>query len=505
MAMSLAQYFHDRTKYDPDTLEAKAKPLDWSRKPPSFKEFRTGETIDLKPYLREAVDVVTEGAIAQQWARLSKFLYCSYGLTARVDSWEGEPVFLRAAPSAGGLYPAEIYLVSAGTPVLRPGLFGYQPRTHSLVHYWSGDPWPRLLAACGEHPALRVTRVAIVVTAVFERSAWRYQDRAYRRVGLDTGHLLGNLDLAATLSDFRTCHWAGFADKALNEVLFVDGEEEAALVAIALLDRQTNPPQTVAGYPTAWPSLGVASYPRLAEGHLLTYLHHASCLDHPPRWDAEVVLPPAADKYNFPFCQRVPMATAPLDWGPHGQELESTLLRRRSTRAFRSEAMDLSELQALLHFTYQPESYGEAGLNPHPDFFARESVSTFLAVTRVTGLEQGCYYYAPQANELRQIRFSGFEQELHFLCLGQELGRDAAVVIFHTANLEAAIAHWGERAYRYLHLDAGHLGQRLNLAAIRLGLGVSGIAGFFDDAVNEVLGIPATEAVLYITVVGQPR
>jgi SagB-type dehydrogenase family enzyme len=324
-------------------------------------------------------------------------------------------------------------------------------------------------------------------------------------VGLDTGHLLGNLDLAATLSDFRTCHWAGFADKALNEVLFVDGEEEAALVAIALLDRQTNPPQTVAGYPTAWPSLGVASYPRLAEGHLLTYLHHASCLDHPPRWDAEVVLPPAADKYNFPFCQRVPMATAPLDWGPHGQELESTLLRRRSTRAFRSEAMDLSELQALLHFTYQPESYGEAGLNPHPDFFARESVSTFLAVTRVTGLEQGCYYYAPQANELRQIRFSGFEQELHFLCLGQELGRDAAVVIFHTANLEAAIAHWGERAYRYLHLDAGHLGQRLNLAAIRLGLGVSGIAGFFDDAVNEVLGIPATEAVLYITVVGQPR
>ncbi|NJO94245.1 MAG: SagB/ThcOx family dehydrogenase, partial [Hydrococcus sp. RM1_1_31] len=53
--------------------------------------------------------------------------------------------------------------------------------------------------------------------------------------------------------------------------------------------------------------------------------------------------------------------------------------------------------------------------------------------------------------------------------------------------------------YRYLHMDAGHLGQRLNLAAIYLNLGASGIGGFFDDQVNEVLGIPEDEAVIYIT------
>jgi nitroreductase len=54
-------------------------------------------------------------------------------------------------------------------------------------------------------------------------------------------------------------------------------------------------------------------------------------------------------------------------------------------------------------------------------------------------------------------------------------------------------------------LDAGHLGQRLNLAAIYLTLGVSGIGGFFDQQVNEVLGIPPDEAVLYITTLGRPR
>jgi SagB-type dehydrogenase family enzyme len=106
---------------------------------------------------------------------------------------------------------------------------------------------------------------------------------------------------------------------------------------------------------------------------------------------------------------------------------------------------------------------------------------------------------------LRQVRFKNFRREVHFLCLGQELGRDAGAVLFHTADLNMGITQYGDRVYRYLHLDAGHLGQRLNLAAIGLNLGVSGIGGFFDDQVNEVLGIPEDEAVLYITTLGKPR
>ena len=55
-----------------------------------------------------------------------------------------------------------------------------------------------------------------------------------------------------------------------------------------------------------------------------------------------------------------------------------------------------------------------------------------------------------------------------------------------------------------MHLDAGQLGQRLNVAAIALGLGASGIGGFYDDEVNEALGIPEEEAVVYITTLGRP-
>ncbi|PSB08388.1 SagB-type dehydrogenase domain-containing protein, partial [filamentous cyanobacterium CCP2] len=195
----------------------------------------------------------------------------------------------------------------------------------------------------------------------------------------------------------------------------------------------------------------------------------------------------------------------PIAWGEQLELLEKTILKRRSTRAYSGENLSRDELNALIDFTYHPQNYIDQGLDRTPDYFDLNLIETFVAVSGVDGLEEGCYYYAPKANELRQMRFKNFRRQLHRLCLGQNLGRDAAAVLFHTADLVKAVAKYGDRAYRYLHMDAGHLGQRLNLAAIRLGLGVSGIGGFFDDEVNEVLGIPADEAVLYITTLGRPK
>ncbi len=72
----------------------------------------------------------------------------------------------------------------------------------------------------------------MVVTAVFFRSAWRYQDRAYRRIFLDTGHLLGNLELAAALSDYRPHLIGSFIDEAIDQLLYLDAEQESATVVI---------------------------------------------------------------------------------------------------------------------------------------------------------------------------------------------------------------------------------------------------------------------------------
>jgi SagB-type dehydrogenase family enzyme len=416
----------------------------------------------------------------------------------------GSPLYLRSAPSAGGLYPAEVYLISRGTEFLPAGLYSYQGQSHSLLLFWESDVWTNLQSACFWNPVLENTDIAVVTSAIFYRSAWRYEDRAYRRIFLDTGHLLGNIELSASINDYRAHLIGGFNDIQMNELLYLDSEKESVMTVIPLADllniRQNLPPST-----TALPSTTTTLYPKIAEGELLNSLHRATIIATDEKIEATVTPSNWEDKYNFPFCLKVSVTSRPVNWGEDLIDLESTMLKRRSTRAYSGASLSLDELRALLHFTYQPQDYADQNLDPNPDYFDLDLLETFIAVSAVTGLEEGCYYYAPKAQELRQIRFKNFRQELHYLCLGQDLGRDAAAVVFHTADLSKAVAKYGDRVYRYLHADAGHLGQRLNLAAIHLGLGVSGIGGFFDDQVNEVLGIPSDEAVIYITTLGRPK
>ncbi|MBE9089158.1 SagB/ThcOx family dehydrogenase [Microcystis aeruginosa LEGE 11464] len=497
--ISIAQYYHERTKYDPQTIASKSKGLDWSQQPYPFKEYKIGQTFDLKPYLSRQT-VPQKGDF---WRRISRILGCSYGLTAKIATM-GSPLYLRSAPSAGGLYPAEVYLISRGTEFLPAGLYSYQGQSHSLLLFWESDVWTHLQSACFWNPVLENTDIALVTSAIFYRSAWRYEDRAYRRIFLDTGHLLGNIELSASINDYRAHLIGGFNDSQMNELLYLDSEKESVMTVIPLADllniRQNLPPST-----TALPSATTTLYPKIAEGELLSSLQRATIIATDEKIEANITPSNWEDKYNFPFCLKVSVTSRPVNWGQDLIDLESTMLKRRSTRAYSGASLSLNELRALLHFTYQPQDYADQNLDPNPDYFDLDLLETFIAVSAVTGLEEGCYYYAPKAQELRQIRFKNFRQELHYLCLGQDLGRDAAAVVFHTADLSKAVAKYGDRVYRYLHADAGHLGQRLNLAAIHLGLGVSGIGGFFDDQVNEVLGIPSDEAVIYITTLGRPK
>ena len=504
----LAIHYHERTKYDPLKIASQNKQLDWENQPIPYKEYKIGNPIDLKPYLSSFDNQARDrGKNSTEGARLSELLYFSYGLTAKFETRFGSPLYLRAAPSAGGLYPAEVYLVSRGTNLLPPGLYNYQPRTHSLIHFWADHIWSDLQEGCFRHPALESTSLAITTTAVFYRSAWRYEDRAYRRIFLDTGHLLGNIELACALNNYRPHFISGFRDQALNQLLYLDSDYEGAITVISLEDLNL-PHQGISRGVTALPSRIQTEYPQVVDGELLSLLHKATEINQPPQADFSDKLDQeqaVTDKYNFPFCLKVSTNTEPIHWGENLSGLADSLIKRRSTREYTGAEITKSQLLAILNFTYQPHDYFDQGLDGAPDYFALDWLETFVAVSGVTDLEEGCYYYAPKEQELRQIRFRNFRQELYYLCLKQNLGRDAAAVVFHTADLRRAIAHWGDRVYRYLHMDAGHLGQKLNLAAIHLGLGVSGIGGFFDDQVNELLGIPVDEAVIYITTLGFPR
>jgi hypothetical protein len=91
------------------------------------------------------------------------------------------------------------------------------------------------------------------------------------------------------------------------------------------------------------------------------------------------------------------------------------------------------------------------------------------------------------------------------MCLGQDLASECAFALVHTADLAALAEDYGDRGYRYACMDAGQIGERLNLWAVHQELGSSGIGGYYDDQANELLEAPLAHGILYITLVGVPE
>ncbi len=497
--MSLALRFHQATKYAPETIGGHPG-LDWEHQPVPYKEYH-GEggvelagllPLDPNPFTGTAPTVSVDGWQGRTLAALSRWIYFTYGVTAIIRH-PGRDQLLRASPSAGGLFPAELYLAVRDWPGIAPGLYGYDPQRHRLVLLDEGSSVVEALglAAYG-NAAVEAAPVVAVVTAVFERSRWRYQERAYRRVLLDSGHLIGNAGLLAQALGLRVHATAAFCDARVETALRLDPDSEGVLALLALnLPGQPERPTW-----TALPSL-------IGQGEsTLVELHRASRLgEQRPRLVAKGDTNNDALETTHGWTSgdqlRGAGCAGPV---PLAADLLGTVLRRRSCRRFRRGAFSRDVLARILAAAYLPEV---VALGEQPSF-ERSRLSSFIAVSRVDGLAPGVYYLAPHQLELRLVRAGDPCEASRFIALGQDLAGDAAAVVFHAADLAACVRDLGERAYRYLHLDAGVVGQRLNLAAVAEGVGVSGIGGFFDDHTADMLGIPREQAVVYITVLGVP-
>ena len=93
--------------------------------------------------------------------------------------------------------------------------------------------------------------------------------------------------------------------------------------------------------------------------------------------------------------------------------------------------------------------------------------------------------------------------EISHAALEQDMCRYASVVFIWTAIFVRSKWKYGERAYRYIYLDAGHIAENFALASTSLGLGSCQIAALFDDEVNEIISVDGTEeSIIYMGVVG---
>ena len=500
--MSTALRYHQATKYAPETINNHPG-LDWSTQPTSIKAYSCDAPVrlaaflphDPNPFTGEHPTSLATAPAGLTLAGLSRLIYATYGVTGMIPQ-QPTPTYLRASPSAGGLYPAELYVVVRDFAGLAPGLYGYHPLQHALVPLWE-DPGAHaaLAQACYGNAQVTAAPVALVVSGVFERSRWRYQERAYRRILLDSGHLMANALLVGPELDLRIGLTAAFCDDRLNELLRCDPADEGALAVLPI-----NAPGT--GERPAWAALPSPASPESPNSDAtLQTLHAASrCNLERPRLPALGDESAEALHAKHGWSAGVSLLGDGLAPSALFGNVFTSICDRRSTRSFSDATISAEQLARILAATYLPD---EVRLHAQPTLVP-DLLMTFIAIVGVDGLDDGVYYLAPQGLELRRIRAEVSRQALGFLCLGQELGARAAAVVFHAADLTQAVKRYGDRAYRYLHLDAGMLGERLNLAALAEGLGASGIGGFFDDHITELLGIPREQAVVYVTTLGTP-
>ena len=160
---------------------------------------------------------------------LAALLWASQGAT-----YASRGYLLRAAPSAGALYPVETYLAVHRVEGVEPGIWHFQVPDFSLELLKAGDFRHSLVGAGLSQDFLGDAGVVFIWTGVLNRAMWKYRERAIRYLFLDAGHICQNLMLAATALKLGVCPVGAFFDGEVERLVQVDGVEEAALYLAAV-------------------------------------------------------------------------------------------------------------------------------------------------------------------------------------------------------------------------------------------------------------------------------
>jgi SagB-type dehydrogenase family enzyme len=188
-------------------------------------------------------------------------------------------------------------------------------------------------------------------------------------------------------------------------------------------------------------------------------------------------------------------------------DLWEALRTRRSRRDFTDEAITQESLFLLLWAAQGVTATdGPRALRTAPSAGAKYPIETYVCAAQVDDLQPGLYHW-----ELPEERLAEVEARRDIAaaacraCLDQPMVAQAPATFIWTAAWGRSAEKYGDRALRYAYLDAGHVAENLALAAEALGLGACMIGAFFDDEMNDLVGVDGTgESVLYAACVGHP-
>jgi SagB-type dehydrogenase family enzyme len=510
--------YHRRTKHRFEAYAPGPPALDWDAQPAPFRRYAGAPLVRL-PQATEALPSL-QAALRRPWRESAEAGAAPLGvesigvllnLSLAITAWKSygpSRWALRANPSSGNLHPVEAYVIAAGVDGLAAGVYHYRPDDHALE-------CRAALAAASAAPLL-----AIGLSTVMWREAWKYGERAFRYCQLDVGHAVASIAYAASALGWTLHERRELATLTLASLLGVDRPADFPSPRRADTEREE-----------AEVLLQVAVAGRLAGIDPRTLLEGA-------RWQGSASVIDPAPVHRWPIIDEVaaatrhtndaraeprqlpPPAAPPVSAQPGGPPLADVILGRRSAQRFDPRA----SLAAGDFFTLLAAAMPGAGA---PWFALAEAprVSLVLFVHRVDGLEPGLYllarnreHAAPLAGRFRPepvaaapaglplYRLTTADpQELRRLARAihchQDLAANACFALGMVAEFSAPIAA-EPGAYRDLLREAGAIGQVLYLEAEACGLRGTGIGCFFDDPFHELLGLAdeAFQSIYHFTV-----
>lgn len=493
--------YHQATSYD--RFDMSGHSLDWANQPTVFKEYPGSTSLslprDLKIPKGKLSAILKESEVGTVTGdldieTLSLLLLLSYTHTARARNPEGD-FFFRSAASAGALYPTEIYAATRDVSSVDNGLYHFAIQNHSLDPLRKGDV-PGVIHVEGRH-------LTFFLSAIFFRSAWKYRARAYRYHLLDTGHVAENLILALKASKLPFSVTYDFDDAAVNRLLGLDEQKEAALAiievpggsGISLEHKEIIPALPGPVMQASRVSAKETEYRPIREIHEAGFRR----METPPH---PALSPETGERVCLGEEMIHELGITPKSWTPietPGSWPEKTdypdaVFRRRSRRNFVKRALSKEAMDALLRSVCRSDGC------PYD-----QSVAVGFLVGQVEDMEPGFYLLDCKRESWALVSSAEVMARSTSICLDQEWLVNAGVHFLFLANLEVLDKTWGPRGYRYAMLTAGRLGQRLYVAAEAMGVGCCGIGALYDSEAVEMLGLNQNSRLLYLVAVGNVK
>jgi SagB-type dehydrogenase family enzyme len=400
------QEFHNQTDITKKNAFTQTQFINWQTQPQAYKQYpKFFRRFNLNDY--EELSFIK-----------------NFGKITYTKKYGNDEVKLRVNPSAGGLYPCEIYIQIRGVKSLLNGIYHYEPLNNNitLIHELSKD-------GLESYMNLKQKKFIFLLSNAYFRTSWKYEKRAIRYLLLDSGHQLACIYASLVLEQLQGDFNLNFEKEILNQTFSFDNYEHFVS------------------------AISCGEYKDIKTKELRDKIPFVNPCDY---FIKEPLIEKFYEKYyensfepiTFEFLKELPK-----------KQLQDAIDTRRSARAFKDEHISKAHFESILK-----------DILP---FAKKHGLEIYFINHKIDTLEKGIYkeYVLEQSGEFSKV-------STH-LAFNQKVGGSSGATLFFTSKIEAN--------YSFNTILAGFLAHIISLRATILDIYSTGIGAYFDDETKRVL------------------